>query len=343
MRVEKRLHLRGDLLGRCHDVRDARDLLVAALDAQLHEALSRDAREQRAVAVELLEAERLACGRQDLDVLPERADEVDDPRADVRDVQPALQLAQERLLTGVAHEVGVVVAVAHVLERVQPIELAVPGLDVDHGVVVVAVVRVQVAAVDVDVDAMNRLDRVAERAEVDRHVVVDRAPDQRADGLQCKRRAAVRVRRIDLREADTRNVDAKVTRNRKRRQRLAHGIDPHEDQRVGVAGSRLRAVAPVIADQQGDRRIGRRLANALQHALRPPVIDVLRVGQLVGHAERPVVGSDRGRPDQQHDDREEPGEHAPERPALLSPSRAVDVDRRRKPVERRVEAHATLS
>ena len=108
--------------------------------------------------------------------LRERPDE----RVEVAD-QPARahlsrRLAQEVLLAGGAHDVVVVVAEAHVVERVLAAQPLVAGLHVDLRVVLAdrqAEVRVVVAAVDVDVDAVHDVDRLAEAREVDRDRVID--------------------------------------------------------------------------------------------------------------------------------------------------------------------------
>ena len=111
---------------------------------------------------------RLAAGRRALVLVVEH----------VLDADLLLDLADEVLLAGDAHEVGVGVAVAHVVERRLAAQLLVAGLDVDvaycgggqPGILVV------VAAVDVDVDAADRVDDAAEALEVDVDDVVDRDP-----------------------------------------------------------------------------------------------------------------------------------------------------------------------
>ena len=82
------------------------------------------------------------------------------------------RLAQEVLLARRAHEVVVEVAEADVLERVVAAQPLVAGLDVDlRGP---RLGRDVVAAVDVDVDAADRVDGVGEAGEVDVDDVVDR-------------------------------------------------------------------------------------------------------------------------------------------------------------------------
>ena len=92
-----------------------------------------------------------------------------------------LHRLDELLLAGDPEEVGVGVAVAHVVERAAAGELLVPGLEVDLRVAErrrEAGVVVEVAAVDVDPDAAERVDDLLEAAEVDRDQVVDRQADQ---------------------------------------------------------------------------------------------------------------------------------------------------------------------
>ena len=108
---------------------------------------------------------------------------VDEPVA-VVDVEQQLlrvdllaRLAEEVLLARRADEVGVLVAVADVLERVVAAEALVAGLDVDLRVLVERRrgerVVVEVVAVDVEVDAVDRVDGVGEPVEVDVDDVVD--------------------------------------------------------------------------------------------------------------------------------------------------------------------------
>ena len=92
------------------------------------------------------------------------------------------RLAEEVLLARGADEVVVEMAEAHVLERVVPAHPLVAGLDVDlrgpgFG-------RDVVAAVDVDVDAADRVHRVGEAGEVDVDDVVDLEPGELLDHLE---------------------------------------------------------------------------------------------------------------------------------------------------------------
>ena len=116
-------------------------------------------------------------------------------------------VAEEVLLARGADEVGVGVAVAHVLQRLFAAEQLIAGLDVDFRILFgrrEAVVRVVVAAVDVDVDAADRVDRADEAEVVDVDDVVDRQPGQFLDHLQGQLRAAVGEGGVELFGPDSR-------------------------------------------------------------------------------------------------------------------------------------------
>ena len=131
-------------------------------------------RDHRAAAVDV----RARVLRHDLDQLLLLRDQL--AGADLR-----LRLPEEVLLARGAHDVGVGVAVADVVERVLAAQLLVAGVDVDRRVLVVRVrVVVEVAAVDVGVDAADRVHRLAEAAEVDVDHVVDAQPGDLLDRLQ---------------------------------------------------------------------------------------------------------------------------------------------------------------
>ena len=141
--------------------------------------------------------------------------------------------ADEVLLAGGADEVGVGVAVAHVLQRFFAAEQLVAGLDVDFRVLLGgrhAGVGVVVAAVDVDVDAADRVDGADEAEEVDVDDVVDRQPGQLLDHLQGQLRPAVGVGGVELFGPEAGDFDLEVARDRHHRDRVA-GRGP------GAAGS----------------------------------------------------------------------------------------------------------
>ena len=97
----------------------------------------------------------------DLDVLLERADQL----RDVEEREPAceavLQRLEEELLPREPVEVGVGVPEADEVERLLAVELLVAGLQVDRRVAAGPAVRVDVAVVDVDVDAVRACSRSA--------------------------------------------------------------------------------------------------------------------------------------------------------------------------------------
>jgi len=104
-----------------------------------------------------------------------------------------LGLSQEVLLPGAADDVAVFVSKAHIVERFRAAHLLIARLDVDRRVPranrQVAVV-VEVATINVNVNAANAVDRLAEAAEVDVHHMVDLQPCVFGDRLQRKFGAA---------------------------------------------------------------------------------------------------------------------------------------------------------
>ena len=109
-------HGRADRLGRGrHDGRAADHRRVAD-EPHLHHLAARDLGEQLDVAQDRLRADRLALRRAaHLEVVGQRVEQAEEVRARRPDVEPPLELAHERLLARRAQEVGVEVAVAHVL------------------------------------------------------------------------------------------------------------------------------------------------------------------------------------------------------------------------------------
>ena len=219
------------------------------------------------------------------------------------------QIAQEVLLAGDAHEVGVGVAVAHVGERVFVAELLVAGLEVDVGVVGFggADVFVEVAVVDVDVDAAELVDEADEAGEGDVDDAVELEPGEHLfDGLGGERGALVvpgqdaadGVGGVDLRgvvdlPARRGDRDEQIARDREHGGLFLFGVEAHEQHRVAVRGGEaffgvLGAVAFVGAEDQeglgtaavdrGDEPVGR--------------VDLVELGEdlggeLVGGAQRP--------------------------------------------------------
>ena len=143
-----------------------------------------------------LRAHVLAATLRDLDVARQRLDHLRQLRQLEVLADLVLEGADEGLLARVAVEVAVGVPEPDERERLVAVQLLVAGLQVDRRVEAVVVV---VAAVDVHPDPAELVDDLGEAAEVDRDQVVDRHPGELADGVERPARAAVGVRRVDLR------------------------------------------------------------------------------------------------------------------------------------------------
>jgi hypothetical protein len=198
------------------------------------------------------------------DDLDERVVVVDQAaRADL-----VLRVAQEVLLPRGAHDVVVQVAEADVVERPLPAELLVPGLDVDLGVLPrrrQPDVGVEVAAVDVGVDAADEVHDAPEAPERDADGVVDLEdlvrhaagpPAQQVpDRLQRQREPTQRVRAVDLLGALPRDLGDEVARDRHDGRRLLVGIEPHEHHRVRARVALPGAEALVGSDEEDRLRL----------------------------------------------------------------------------------------
>src|SRR3954447_21154918 len=210
------------------------------------------------------------------------------------------QLAQEVLLARRAHEVVVAVAVADVVEGVLAMELLVARVDVDRGVVLAVGVVVEVVAVDVDVDAADVVDDLAEAAEVDLDDVVDLERlaglgEQALDRPDRQPRAAQLVRRVDAVAVVARDVGLEVARDRHHRGRVSVRVQPHEQDRVRP---RLEPELPVavalVGAQDHDRLrlaglgavdlgdLDRRPALPLDHVDDRPRLEEARGGDRAG-------------------------------------------------------------
>ena len=164
--------------------------------------------------------------------------------------------ADEVLLAGGANEVGVGVPVAHVLQRLFAAEQLVAGLDVDFGIFFGGFrVRVVVAPVDVDVDAIDRIDGADEAEEVDVDHVVDRQTGQFLDHAQGQFGAAVAVGGVELVGADAGDFDLQVTRDRHQRDRVSVGVEAEQHRRVGAAGIAGQAGSFVGAEDEDVLRL----------------------------------------------------------------------------------------
>ena len=323
---------RADRLGRGrHDGRAADHRRVAD-EPHLHHLAARDLGEQLDVAQDRLRADRLPLRRAaHLEVVGQRVEQAEEVGARRPDVEPPLELAHEGLLARRAQEVGVEVAIAHVLERLEAGELLVAGLEVDRGVVARAAVGVVVAPVDVEIDAAERVHRLAEEVEVDRHVVVDLHAQHLAHGLDRERRTAVGVGLVDLARPDALDRHVEVARQGEQRQHLRLRIDADQHERVRVAARVPRAVALVVAEHERDGRLRRRVDHLLELLVGRLEVRVVRRRDAL-EAVPDVVRDRAADRDAAHQhDRERPAQDAPERPALVRAPRRVDVDVRRRP------------
>src|SRR5215218_26124 len=231
-----------------------------------------------------------------------------------------LRVAEQVLLADAAYEVGVLVAEARVLERLVAAHLLVAGRDVDVGELGGVVV---VAAVDVRVDATDRVDRLLEALEVDVDHVVDREAGQPLDRVRGELRAADRVGGVELVDAVARDLDLEVARQRHHRRRLLLRIEAHEDDRVGTLTGTGAAVGRVVgalvgAEQEDRLRLAREgLGDAV------PELEILRAVERVDDLVDLVKRGDRSRRRRREDDQE----RAEQQPLPDAGARAVVVGR----------------
>jgi hypothetical protein len=179
------------------------------------------------------------------------------------------------------------------------------------------VVRVVVAAVDVDVHASDLVDRVDEPAERRRHRVVDvEAVGVGAQQILDRARREVEppeaVRLVDLRAPPAGDLDREVARDREQRDRARLRVDAQEHDRVRPCVGLAVGVAVVGADEQDRLRLaGRRLGDRARGEL-DRVTVVLEVVLQVLELEQPcgrhgAAGEDRDeQPREQHPQRQHP-------------------------------------
>ncbi len=246
-----------------------------------------------------------------------------------------LGLAQEVLLARGAHEVGVLVAEAHVLQRLVAAHALIAGRDVDVRVLRRVVV---VGAVDVRVDAADRVDRAAEAGEVDVDDVVDRQPGQRLDRVERQLRPAEVIGRVDLVHPVAGDLHLEVARQRHHRDRALVRVSRTSmivSERAPLSAPSTLFFGPLVRAEDHQRlrlaRVGLRQRSA-QLQLR---VDLERVDDLVDLVERRHRRRARRREHDQHGPDHEPlpktglgdvveGHHAMRRcgsPSSSAPSR----------------------
>ena len=152
------------------------------------------------------------------------------------------------------------------VERLLAVQLLVARLEVDLRVAARAADGVDVAVVDVHVDAVQLVDEELEAVEVDRDQVVDVDAGELLDGVERAGRPTRRERRVDAVGRDCcRLVVAvdrhdEVAREREQRQRVLLRIGPDEHDRVRPGAGCAERVDPgarVVADDERRRRLRR--------------------------------------------------------------------------------------
>ncbi len=273
------------------------------------------------VRLNLADGRRTAAGAHDLEAPLHRPDDLRDVEDREAAREPILQRLDEELLARDAVEIRVGVAVAHEVERLLAVELLVAGLEVDRREAARPALCIEVAAIDVGVDAAELVHEELEAVEVDGDQVVDGEAGQLLDRVECSARPADRPRGVDaIRRRRRRRIavdgNDEVTREREQRQRLQLRVGPHEHDRVGARRSRvepLRAGARVVSDDERGRR-ERRRRHSLQVLLGDDELFRLRrerVERLV--AVQIKAARETRRDDEEHE--QDPAEHARREPA----------------------------
>ena len=173
-------------------------------------------------------------------------------------------------------------AEADEVERLLPVELLVAGLEIDLCVAARPRDGVDVAVIDLHVDAVHLVHEQLEAVEVDRDQVVHGDSGQLLDGVERAAHAAGRPGGVDAvgldrgrRIAVDRHLEVAREREQRQRVRLRVGADEHD--RVGARVLRAEAEgagARVVADHERDGRL-RRCRQLREVLLRSP--DLLRV------------------------------------------------------------------
>ena len=183
---------------------------------------------------------------------------------DVPEERPSvllLDVKQEVLVAGVAHQRGVPMAVRDELERLGAAHLLVAGLEIDL-LILLAVRRVDVVVAPIDrrVHASDLVDRGLEVVEVDLDDVVGSDPgelvDRRDEGVEATAGKGV-VQAGGHGAVRTRDRGLELSRDRHHRDPRLVRVDPDEQHLVGVREDRGggRVVALVVADKQDRLRV----------------------------------------------------------------------------------------
>ncbi len=276
------------------------------------------------VRLDLPHARRAAACAPDLDAVLHRADDRGDLKEREAGREAVLQRLDEDLLARGAVDVRVRMAIADVVERLLAVEHLVPGMEVDR--CRPGVRSDVVAAVDLDIHAVQLVHEQLEPVEVDGDDVVDRQAGQVADGVERAFRAARRPGRVDpvgrARHVGAVAVDRddEVARERQHRERVVRrvGADEHDGVRARARDAEaLGAGARVIADDQRRRGLGRR-RDRVEVLLR--LHDALRVG--ADRVQRLVAVEVQAAAETRDDDEdrdERPAEHPGEETAGRTP------------------------
>ena len=230
--------------------------------------------EEERVVQHRREVDALTACAADLDVPLERPQQARDLELGIA-AELLLRGADELLLADDAEEVGVRVPVTHEVERLLAAQSLVAGLQVDPCVAGRPPVVVEVAPVDVHVDASELVDDLDEAEEVDADQIVDRDVRELLDRLERSQRAAGRIGGVDLvvpdRSARTVDRHPHVAREREQRDGVVPRIASDQHHRVRAARGLAVDVAVIRAEDERDRRLAgsgvvQPLRGALQRA-----------------------------------------------------------------------------
>ncbi len=239
--MRERRHGGLDVRRLCADLRVQVAAVGEVRDRDAEQPAAAQVIRQTRIREDLVEARCAArAAARHLDVVLQRADHARDARDRDARRHAVLERFEEELLAREPVDVGVGVPEADEVERLLPVEALVARLEVDRRVAARSTLGVDVAMVDLHVDAVELVHEQLEAVEVDRDQVVHREPGQLLDGLERPVRRAVPARRprgvdpVGLERRDRVAVDRhlQVAREREERQRVRRRIRAHEHDRV---------------------------------------------------------------------------------------------------------------